>query len=250
MTVATHLHDVIDVGFAVGLLGALAKGGDLVLDSFQQAKLQKWMENLTLWLIDLNIVRWYPRLGGLRIASLTFALVIATEMAATLAGHVNLKPTFDGTILFLAPQALVFWPYTKFLSKRKSSLSFVLWNLVISVVMVAVGAGSSYAISKLLAPGPGHMMISIQDYVKHHGPFSGIIIGVVVLFALVMFSGFLAVAQGLVLLVMAGVAFVAHISVEVLKRFMWNVVTYVKGAWAALWIVATVILGVIQQMTK
>lgn len=252
MTVPTHVHDVIGVGVAIGVLGVLAKGGDLVLDSSQQAKLQKWMEGLTLWLIDLNIVRWYPQLGGLRIATLTFALVIATELAAALAGHASLKPIFDGrgTVLFLAPQALVFWPYTRFLSKRKCSLSFVLWNLVISVVMVAVGVGSSYAISKLLAPGPGHIMVSIQDYVKHRGPFSRIIIGIVVLLALVMFTGFLAVAQGLVLLLMAAVAFGAYISVEVLKRFMWNVVTYVKGAWAALWIVMTVILGVLQQFIK
>jgi hypothetical protein len=47
---------------ALGILGCVAKAADLILDSHQQAQFQRFMDRVTLRLIDLNVIKWYPRL--------------------------------------------------------------------------------------------------------------------------------------------------------------------------------------------
>jgi hypothetical protein len=37
-----------------------------------------------------------------------------------------------------------------------------------------------------------------------------------------------------------------HVAIELLRAMMWRIVTYGKGAWAALWLLATVALGVFE----
>jgi hypothetical protein len=52
----------VDGAVFIGILGTIAKLSDLILDSHQQEQFQRFMDRLTLQLIDLNVIKWYPSL--------------------------------------------------------------------------------------------------------------------------------------------------------------------------------------------
>ena len=70
---------LLDASVAIGVLGIVAKASELILDSHQQEQFQQFMEKLTAYLIDVNVVKWYPRLRQLSLNVPIFAIVLAVE---------------------------------------------------------------------------------------------------------------------------------------------------------------------------
>jgi hypothetical protein len=65
----------LDGAVVIAIFGSLAKLSDLILDSHQQAQFQRFMDRLTERLIDLNVIKWYPRLRESRIVGVEWIII-------------------------------------------------------------------------------------------------------------------------------------------------------------------------------
>jgi len=79
MTLASHWPTFLDGAVALGILGCMAKGADLILDSHQQTQFQRFMDRVTLRLIDLNVIKWYPRLREIGLNVPIFLFIVGVE---------------------------------------------------------------------------------------------------------------------------------------------------------------------------
>jgi hypothetical protein len=232
------------VTFWVAVTAWLTKIGDLILDSHQQAQLQKACNALTLWLIDLQILKWYPRLSEYKVNIPVFLFILAAELASGFYKGKQVTPR--AALLFAAFQWPVFLAIVTFLSKRQTPLRFCLWAVSLwfaawacMIFSIAVGVVWGGTFVNLYRTSPD---LLINNFKAVTASFSVAIF----LFAL----GLCTAALTAVLCLMWLAAFVCYLLVATARQFMWRVATYAKGAWAALCLLAAPLMAVIEFMVN
>jgi hypothetical protein len=103
---------VLNWAFVLALIGSIAKVSDLVLDSSQQLRFQRFLNRVTEHLIDLNILKWYPRLREYTLSIPVFLLIVAIEAAILLQIHKFESPAHAGWQSYFS---LALWQFLMYL---------------------------------------------------------------------------------------------------------------------------------------
>jgi hypothetical protein len=245
---------LLDISVAVGVLGIIAKASELILDSHQQKQFQQFMERLTEHLIDVNVVKWYPRLRQLSFNIPIFAFVIAVEWFIfsrlgrnpRLTEHLHTLHA-DGWRVYVSLASWQFIMYlviVHFLARIRRPFTFCISTLV--PILVAV----PFFILSLFAFMGWAVFIGTVYKNDPRGldptTFMIVLYGVVGLLAVATLWFWLSVV-----LCGMGVAVTAlWLLTSFLRELFWRMTTYAKGAWAAAWIMLTAILGIIDFISK
>jgi hypothetical protein len=249
MTLLATSYNLLHLSVGIGLFGVLAKFSELILDSHQQAQFQNFMGKTTEHLIDLNVVKWYPRLREFTFNTPIFIVIVGVEWL------ILARFAHDPKIMQNARQlhAGGWRPY----------VSLGAWQFVMYLVIVnwlaRIGRAWRFCVSTLI---PGILAVPFVVF-AFFALFGWIaFVGAVyksdpqtlnpTLFKF-MFFGFLGILAVAVLWFwLAGVLFVMGFivssiwfMVSFLRGLFWRITTYAKGAWAAFWIVITGILSLI-----
>jgi hypothetical protein len=246
MTVAWLQH-FLDGAVVIGILGTIAKVSDLILDSHQQAKFQRFMDRVTLRLIDLNVIKWYPRLRNPALNIPIFLFIIGAEwlIIARFGRSPNLTKSLkslnaDGWRPYATLacfQLVMYQVIVNRLARIRREWVFCLATLIPGISAIPFMALSFFAMV-------GWMVLVSQSYkdsriVTHPIAFLAVFWGVM---------GLLAIA--VLWLYLSAVLFALGILVSLLwlvtgflRQLFWRVTTYAKGAWAAAWIIVTAILA-------
>jgi hypothetical protein len=245
---------LLDTGVAIGVLGIVAKASELVLDSHQQKRFQQFMERLTEYLIDLNVVKWYPRLRQYSLNVPIFAFVIMAEwfMLSRLGRNSGLTQQLHtlhsggwGSYISLACwQFIMYLVIVDFLARIRRPWIFCISTLVPIVVAVPFFILSLFAFM-------GWAVFIATAYKNDPGSLNP------TTFMIVLYRvfGLLAVAAlwfwlSIALFGMGIAVTVLWLLASFLREVFWRITTYAKGAWAATWIMVTVILSIIDLIGK
>jgi hypothetical protein len=235
----------LDAAFIVGIIGIVVKASELILDSSQQLRVQRFLDKVTLRLIDWNILKWYPRLKEYKINLSIFAAIVLMEIVLMAQPHVARRPVgWTPYLLIFAIQWPIYLTYVHVLAKSRNRLVFCI--LAILPILVGIGVG-------FIAFGAMLVWVAILRDLSHSNP-SHINLEYVLNAFYVLLPALLIGAVLLLLtlfLTLLGLAVTGlHVAIEVLRATMWRIVTYGRGAWAAIWLLATVALGVFELVMR
>lgn len=235
----------LDVAFIVGVIGIVAKASELILDSSQQLRVQRFLDKVTLRLIDWNILKWYPRLREYRINLPIFAVIVLMEIILMAQPHSTRKPVgWRPYLLIFAIQWPIYLAYVHVLAKSKNRLVFC----ILAILPILVGIGFAF-----VAFGALLVWASVLRDLSHSNPSHINLEYVLNAFYLLLPALLIGAVLLLLtlLLTLLGLAVTGlHVAIELLRAMMWRIVTYGKGAWAAVWLLATVALGVFELATR
>jgi hypothetical protein len=241
---------LLHLAFVISVLVNFAKASELVLDSSQQLRLQEFLNKVTERLIDLNILKWYPKLREFRYCMPIFLIVLGLEALLILHGSGKIRanhasgPGWLSWCLLAIVQFLFYWPIVQLLARVRSAWLFC--ACVVSPVFLLVRAYFfSIIVFAAWMKGIGEAYL---PNASHYNPK-------VVLFLIVIGLIFFAVASLVFVLCVALTALgvvvsLCHAAVVIAREALWRIVTYAKGAWAALCILLTVVLGFLELLVR
>lgn len=252
--------NTIHILFTLSLLLTLMKGADLLLRPHQQKWLQNKLETLTLKLNYSNIYKWYSKnLSSLMIKSLgAFSLLIAASFLHEAVNRIFTTTIASNFILFLSTVGLAIfinfrtkpiqissfdyidgkdlreknekYPLSSYI--KRSCRVILSYLLMITLILVIYYVGI-YALDKF--------------YLKQNLP--------VFLFSLISslpvtldFFGILITL--FLILLLSGIVGILHFLLRIIESICWRIVEYNKGAFAAINIIITVSLGVVELYFK
>ncbi|MGA2737233.1 MAG: hypothetical protein ABSG65_07240 [Bryobacteraceae bacterium] len=247
MTLASHWPTFLDGAVVLGVLGCIAKAADLILDSHQQAQFQRFMDRVTLRLIDLNVIKWYPRLRNPALNIPIFLFIVGTEWLIIAKLGRNPKITENLKTLHASGwqpyaqlacfQFLIYLGIVNWLARIRRA-----WLFCVSTLLPGISAIPFIIISFLAMVG---WMVFVSTAFKDNptlsspATFLAVLFGVFGLFAIAVLWLYL---SGIIFC-LGAIVFGLWLFVGFLRGLFWRIATYAKGAWAAAWIVVTVILA-------
>jgi hypothetical protein len=254
------LSSALTVTVIVGVLLTSLKAGDLVLRPHQQQWLLAKLEDATLWLDYRRPIAWYRSL--LSPIVLELAALVATFATYTVVfswARISVPTLLDSQQFGGIVALVLFFPMIRYAHR-------------LSTIMLAMMAGkkdeyhgrtygpglflvrSTEAIATLLA---GFVVAVVLAYCIQLFPLIGlqqITFGIYPeLLALAVISAFpfameviaIAIVFALVSSLIALIG-VAHVALIFVRGLCWRIIEYNKGAWAAIVVIVTVILGIWQ----
>jgi hypothetical protein len=238
---------VLNWAFALALVGSFAKLSDLILDTSQQLRFQNFLNRVTERLIDLNILRWYPRLREFRSNIPIFLAVVAIEAALVL-GSGKYKPhSHAGWRSYFS---FVFWQFCLYLiivnllARIRSA-----WLFCVCTLVPIVFAVPAFLFGFLLVVAWAKAFTDIYNADPQNTNLKGLETGFwILLVFLGVASVFLALSLVLTLLGLA--VSLCHFAIVFTRALLWRIVTHTKGAWAAIWILISGILGVLELLVR
>lgn len=227
-------------------MGIAAKASELILDSSQQLRVQRFLNNVTLRLIDWNILKWYPRLREYKINLPIFGAIVLMEiLLMALRPHIPRRPIgWRPYLLIFAIQWPIYLAYVHLLAKSKNRLVFC----ILAILPILVGIGSGF-----IAFGALLVWVSLLRDLSHSNPSHINLEFVLNAFYLILPALLIGAVLLLLtlLLTLLGLAVTGlHVAIELLRAIMWRIVTYGKGAWAAVWPLTTVALGIFELVMR
>lgn len=235
----------LDAAFILGVIGIVARASELMLDSSQQLRVQRCLDKVTLRLIDWNILKWYPRLREYKINLPIFAAIVLVEIVLMTRPHVARRPVgWRPYLLIFAIQWLIYLAYVHVLAKSKNRLVFCL----LTILPILVGAAFG-----LLAFGALLVWVALLRDLSHSNPSHINLQYVLNAWYLILPALLIGAVLFLLTLILTllGLAVTSlHIAIEFLRAMMWRIVTYGKGAWAAVWLLVTIALGIFELVLR
>lgn len=245
MVILVPMPTALDIAFWIGLLGSLAKLSDFILDSAQQLRFQKFMNRLAERLIDLNVVKWYPRLRDFEVNIPLFIFVAGVEwlLLSWLASHdpKHTIHTDDWRYLTLASwQFIMYLLIVNFLARLRRA-----WAFCVSTLLPIIIAIPFIVLSFFAFIGWAAFVSSLNkaDIAKLNPQLFmtllWAVLGLVAAASLWLFLSVVLSSMGLVVLA-------SWLIVSFLRELFWRIVTHAKGAWTAIWLLITGVLGVLE----
>lgn len=237
----------LDGAVVIGILGCIAKAADLFLDSYQQAQFQRFIDRVTLRLIDLNVIKWYPRLRNLTLNIPIFLFIVGTEWIIIARLGRNPKLTENLNTLHVGGwqtyarlacfQFLLYLGIVNWLARIRKGWLFCASTLIPGILAIPFMILSFFAMI-------GWMVFLGMRYKDNPQPmdttvFFVLLFGVLVLFAIAVLWLYLSA----IIFALGSMVFCLWLLAGFLRELFWRMTTYAKGAWAAAWIVVTVILA-------
>jgi hypothetical protein len=234
---------ILDGAFVLAIIGIIAKVSDLVLDSSQQLRFQNFLNRVTEYLIDLNILKWYPRLREYSFNIPVFLLVVAIESAFLLHSDKFKPPAHAGWQSYFY---LVVWQFLMYLIIVNLLARIQrTWLFCVSTLAPTVLAVPAFLFGILLFTSWAKAFTDAYHADPQHFPLKGF---EVVFWAIL---GFVAVASiffllAIVLTLLGVLVSVCYFACVTARAVLWRIVTYTKGAWAAVWLLITGVLGILE----
>lgn len=257
------MQRTVDILLVIGILVNLIKGADLVLRPHQQKWLQKKFESLALWLDYTKPLKWYMSLVHKKVYSVLFFtapfIVIALPLAPSIVKS-GIAPLWWGVfvvvfgiIATIVTIASAFGisnleddlpserpPFYDVLSLGQywliNSDSFA-QQLLRHLLVVATSVGLWLIISstKTNIFGKGGFLIEILN-------------GIVFLTFCFITWGF--AASSFLIIIFVLILLAAEVMLKFFRGLVWRIVEYNKGAFAAIVLIVTIVLGVTEFYLK
>lgn len=240
-----------DIAFALGVLVQLTKLTDLLMRPHQQRWIQRSAEMITLRLAYLKPLQLYPRLVKKK-SALVFVVVLELVLVVTIVlGSMhelflgdrhptgwNYFATILGSIalLIVAPLALVRYlnQVMDWLFSRDRFVSFLVRFIALAI--------AGYVVCSGLVTFYGATIVESETPL---GPIMGL---------LLLFVGttlFLTLAAlGTTIILLQIILTVTTIFVGGVRFLAWRIVEYNKGAWAAISLLLTILVGIVDIWTR
>lgn len=237
-----HLPGVLlpflDASFLILLVGNLAKAGELVLDSSQQLRVQRFLDAVTLRLIDLNILKWYPRLRESKFNLPIFLLIILVQLLLIArVGKLSLAHGATPYVLIFTLELPVYLFYISLLSRIRWAWLFCVFTLtpmLIGFRILWFGLMVFFGWAKAITDFSHN---NSQQLDLRTIEVTLLIAAFVLLFALTTFI------LSVVLTWLGVMVSSCYLAVIFIRGLMWRIVTYSKGAWAAVLVLVTALIG-------
>jgi hypothetical protein len=230
----------LDAAFILGVIGIVAKASELILDSSEQLRVQRSLDRVTLRLIDWNILKWYPRLREYKINLPIFTAIVLMEIVLMTQPRARRPIGWSSYLLIFAIQWPIYLAYVCVLAKSKNRLVFC----ILAILPILVGIGFAF-----IAFGALLVWVSLLRDLSHSNPSHinlEYVLNAFYLLLPALLIGAVLLLLTLLLTLLGSAVTGLHVAIELLRAMMWRIVTYGKGAWAALWLLATVALGVFE----
>jgi hypothetical protein len=249
MTVALHSAPrFLDAATLIGLVGCIAKLSELILDSHQQAQFQLFMDRLTERLIDLNVVKWYPRLRKAAFNVPIFLFIVGVEWVIIARLGRNPKLTENLKTLHVGGwqpyarlacfQFLIYLGIVNWLARIRRAWVFCMSTLIPGILAIPFIIISAFS----MVGWTVYIGMTYKDSPQ---------VFVDTMFMVVLWCVLGSVAIAGLWLYLSAVLFALGLIVSLLwltagflRELFWRMTTYAKGAWAAVWIVVTAILTI------
>ena len=257
------LSHVLDVALVLGIFINLVKAGDLFLRPHQQARVQSFFEDLTLRVEDVRPIEWLGRLATPR-AHLVLVLIGVVEFLSVMAAVAGIPDSRGNALAPLGSNAFVFQvasiicsiPALALTAKRHGP-PLVAWllgpppiqgivrrflkTLALGFLALALYEFILFGLVVLLW---GWEPFDSLDLSFGRGGPGVLVIGVGLLLVWPAFVWFWVITQvgGLIIWAVIWVRLL-EVILKVVRALCWRIVEYNKGAWAAVVLIITGILG-------
>jgi hypothetical protein len=255
---------MLDAALALGVLINLVKAGDLVLRPNQQARVQAWIEDLTLRVEEIRPIGWLERLTRPH-AHVVLVLVGVFEFVLVLllvtlvpAGKTAALGPVGSNVFVMQLVAIVCSVPALVLTAKRYGPPFVAWLLGPAPVRGVTRRFLKTLVLGFLVLGLYEVILfGLVFFLWGDVPFDAMelpigeggpgiwVLGGGLLVVWPAFTWFWVITQvaGLILWAIVGVRFFEML-LKWIRALCWRVVEYNKGAWAAVVLIITIMLGV------
>ena len=249
---------MLTLAFFFALMVQLTKGVDLLLRPHQQLWVRNTTDAITLWLHYRDPLSWYSeRVSKRVVAAVDLVILLLWSRHLAFVSRPKLEGTLEGSALpFSGPARLVLLivvvvagvvAMRALFNQRIRRWLYASHSFRSFIVRYAILVGSYIALVLSVLFLLARPMWRL--YVGGHVPFD------VALLILLPFGCLGALVQvqvitGFVVLILRLLIFLAKFLVVALEAFMWRVVEYNKGPWAALTLAATIVITVAECLWK
>jgi len=257
------LRHTLDVALALGVFINLVKAGDLVLRPNQQARVQAWIEDLTLRVEEIRPIGWLERMTSTR-AHVVLVLIGVSEFLLVYflillvnAGKASAHAPVGSNAFVMNLAASLCSVPALVLTATRYGQPFVAWLVGPPPVRgVTRRFLKTIALGFLVLVIYEAILFGLVDLLWGEGPFDAMdlpmgqggpgiwVLGGGLLVIWPVFTWFWVITQvgGLIMWAVAGVR-LFEILLKAIRALCWRVVEYNKGAWAAVVLIITVVLG-------
>jgi hypothetical protein len=254
------LLNALDAAFLIALLTLLVKAGDFLLRPHQQQWVQSSFETATLWLDYRRPALWYTKIVNKTVVRLVG--LIATVGIYALAFMIAHQARSEGFVLYANPIVIGAILVVLLMSQRTAGrLGRVMHGVMAGekdehdgraygphlFFLRSLEAIAVLSIASVIVIGiAGAVLFGVQSMLDHGfelGPESLVLISIVAFpFAI---EAVTAVLIFVVVCSLTGLIATCHVALIAVRAVCWRIVEYNKGAWAAILVIVTVILGVL-----
>jgi hypothetical protein len=207
------------------------------------------LNKVTERLIDLNILRWYPRLREYKLNVPIFLFILAIEAlvfsrsekftASLRAQHIHGWRPYPGLALC---QFLMYLVMVNFLTRIRRAWLFCVCTLLPGALAIPALFLALLLFVEFAGMVAGIQRTDPQSIISNADAIvAAFWVGVYLIVAVGLWFWLAVVLSGIGLMVSA-----AHLVVNVLRGLLWRIVTHAKGAWTAVWLLITGILSVLE----
>lgn len=251
------MNKVLEILLIIGIFANLLKGADLLLRRKQQDWIQEKFEILTLRLDYTRPLDWYTGFKS-RKARLSF-IIASSLLYFSLDISISLINWNQVTVYWLLLRVLVIsWITWQFIDRTKREhplIKFILsgerFNLFLSrpCLILAMGIAINIALATLL----------IAFFLSY---ISGELVGCIILlyselFILGLFLTFMPIIEiemlavlSLLVLLTSVILLISEALLRIIRGIAWRIVEYTKGAYAAIVLLITVVLSILELYLK
>jgi hypothetical protein len=255
------LSSALDAAFLIALLTLLVKAGDFLLRPHQQRCVQSKMETATLWLDYRRPALWYAKIVNKPVVRLVG--LIATVGIYALAYMIAHQAGSEGFALYANPIVIGVILLPLLMAQRIAGrLGRVMHGVMAGekdehygraygpklFFLRSLEAIAVLSIASVIVVGiAGAVLYGVQSLVLDRGFELGP--ELLVLISIVAFPFAIeAVTATLIFVVVCsliGLIATCHVALIAIRAVCWRIVEYNKGAWAAILVIVTVMLGVL-----
>ena len=237
---------VVELLFIIGLLINLTKGADLMLRPYQQKWIQSKTETLALWLEYAYPLKWLGKLTTRK------AHIVIAIIAVALYYSIFFLWVIPSTSISIFERIIIHgigfyalcrsaYLFVKWLLSDDNPVKFVHRFILVLIVLIGIIIGGLIVFYVWI----GDETISFRIY--ELGIIKLIILVVVLSLAIALMIAWLIVGIIFPLIILI---YLVQTLILLSRAVVWRIVEYNKGVWAALTLLATIVLGSIELYLK
>jgi hypothetical protein len=243
MKIMKNIANYINALFVVGVLVNLIKVGDILLRPHQQRWMQNKLEELTLWLDYTKPLKWFDKHVTPRVLNIVLIIcgsftVIISIIVKLVRNDLFFGVGFAWYLFFVCATVFIIVKWLKpiiisWLFVGARHLSFVKRFILLTVI--------SFAIALLIAFIANYIGCLCENSLLW--PLSAIVISIATYVTVIYYLG-------LILILTVIISIVLEIILKIFRGVAWRIIEYNRGSFAAIVLLITVSLGVIDLYLK
>ncbi len=268
------MNRIVEILLIIGILANLLKGADLILRPKQQARVQQKFETLTLWLDYTKPLGWYTKLKNrkIKVILITISSLLYLSLAVVLSvtsqkNNTEILRWEDGPVywgasspMWLPTFILLIIVFTWDLLNprirehpvltyilRGPKFSLFLWRPLLVMAMAAAINLTLLTLSAAFhwsaaSNRLGMWIILLYVYIALVGILYGfhVYVAEIELFAML----------SLIILCLSAILLISEVILKIIRGIAWRIVEYNKGAFPAIILLVTIILGILEMYLK